>query len=272
MKHEVTVTTGEIRDAWAQIQAGANPFSSRQADSATVLRLPDYRSPKANEWIGASGSEIQRRLEEGFYPDAADMPVPGGSNEIASPMMDLVEEEGDLVISAALAGDDLMRVRWEDFEAKRGLTIRACIGMHAGTNASVLADYYRWILQAIDACERRGIAPDVQLWVGTQNGFSGHGKQDTLRIIIPLVKAGEVIDQVAWRALLAPGAFRSLGFVAFALGADKAERNLNAGMGRPTNKQWAVRMDEDTLEIECPGGDSRFPADRMDAQLAALDI
>jgi hypothetical protein len=269
MDQNATVTTGEIRAAWSEIQEGKNPFTDRQKSSATVRRLPDYRGAVASPWIGASGAEIQDRLQNGYYVDAADVTIPGGAVEIASPAMDLNEEEGNLLVSAVLAGDDFYRVRWDDLPARRGLKIRACIGMAAGASAETIGAYMTWILKVIDAAERSGVAPDVELWIGTKKGFlSGH---DRLTVTIPLVKAGELVDAVAWRAFLTPGAFRSLGFVALALGADKVKRGLNSGMGAPTNRGWAVDYSNEVLAIECPASASSFPADLMDRMLGETE-
>jgi hypothetical protein len=265
MHHDVTVTTGEIRDAWSEIQAGRNPFTSRQAASGTVRKLPTYRGSTVDPFVGASGSEIQDRLQNGYWPEGLEAELPGGAVEIGVPFVDLVEEDGDLILSQALGGEDLMYAQWEPTEAPRGLTIRACIGMHAGVDAKQLGAYMTWILKVIDAAERKGIAPDVELWIGTQNGFVG--SKDRMTVRIPLVKAGELIDAVAWRAFMAPGAFRSLGFVAFALGADKAGQRLNMGMGAPTNKAWKVDFADDVLSIECPGGMQSFPAELLDGML-----
>ena len=266
MKHEVIVTTGEIREAWSAIQTGRNPFSARQKDSATVRKLDRYRGTTVDTFVGASGAEIQNRLQNGYWPEGLEAELPGGAADMGTPLVELVEEDGDLIISQVLGGEDLMYANWEPVERPHGLTIRACIGMHAGVDAKVLADYMGWILKVIDAAERKGIAPDVELWIATKGGFIG--SDDTLKVRIPLVKAGEIIDAVAWRAFMAPGAFRSLGFVAFALGADKTPHKLNSGMGGPTNKDWKVEYTDDTLEIECPGGCNAFPADYLDLLLA----
>jgi hypothetical protein len=180
--------------------------------------------------------------------------------------VELDEETGDLLIDQVLSGEELYRAQWSDTPAPRSLTIRACIGMHAGVDAKIIGAYNEWLLKVIDAAQRRGVAPNVELWIGTKGGYGGHG---TLRARIPLVKAGEIVDATAWRAYLTPGAFRSLGFVALALAADKAGRALNAGMGSPTNKRWSVTLDGDVLEIECPGGASEFPEELLDQMLEA---
>jgi hypothetical protein len=139
--------------------------------------------------------------------------------------------------------------------------------MHAGVEAHVIGAYNEWILKVIDAAQRRGIAPRVELWIGSKNGFTGKGARESLTVRIPLCEPGEVVDVTAWRAYLTPGAFRSLGFVALALGADKTPRYLTAGMGSPTNRQWSVTFEDDVLDIECPGGAVSFPEADLDRML-----
>jgi hypothetical protein len=265
--HDIEVAPGEIRRAWAQIQEGGMPFTDRQKGSATVYRMADYRSADLNHWIGASGPEIQHRLEHGYDVDLKPLDI-GGEAEYAMPQIELDDEVGDLLVDQVLGGEDFYRVQWQESEAPRSLTIRACIGMHAGVEAHVLGAYMEWILKVIDAAQRRGIVPTVELWVGTQRSFSRR-PNESMRVRIPLVDAGEMVDVTSWRAYLTPGAFRSLGFVAIALGADKARRTLTFGMGAPTNKQWAVRFEDNVLDIECPGGANSFPEEEMDRMLEA---
>lgn len=270
--HDVEVTPAEIRQAWATIQRGENPFSPRQAGSGTVNRFPDYRATETNAFIGATGAEIQHRLENGYDVEAKDLSVPGGSEDYVMPQVELDEETGDLLIDQALSGEDLYRVQWEETVSPRSLTIRACIGMHAGTDAEVIGAYNEWLLKVIDAAQRRGVAPSVELWIGTRGGLMRNSDAATLRVCIPLVKSGEMVDATAWRAYLTPGAFRSLGFVALALGADKVGKGLNAGMGGPTNKRWGVTLEGDVLDIECPGGDVTFPEELLDRMLEEAGV
>lgn len=269
---DVEVTPAEIRQAWAAIQRGENPFSPRQKSSGTVERLSDYRTTERSVFIGATGAEIQHRLEHGYPVESKELSVPGGSEEFTMPQVELDDEYGDLLVSEILSGEELYRAQWQDTVAPRSLTIRACIGMHAGVDAKVIGAYNEWLLKVIDAAERRGVTPNVELWIGSKGGIMRAGDNAAMRVRIPLVKAGEIIDATAWRAYLTPGAFRSLGFVALALGADRAERSLNGGMGSPTNKHWGVTLDGDVLDVECPGGASEFPEELLDRMLEQAGV
>lgn len=265
--YDVEVTPREVREAWTAIQEGENPFSGRQKSSATVYRLDDYRGTAVHDWIGASGAQIQDRLDHGYHVEAHDVEV-GGTAEYAMPQILLDEDAGDLLVDQVLGGEDLYLARWDESEAPRSLTIRACIGMHAGVEAHVIGAYNEWILKVIDAAQRRGITPRVELWCGTKGQtFSGQGEGESMTVRIPLCEPGEMVDVTAWRAYLTPGAFRSLGFVALALGADKTPRRLTRGMGAPTNKEWSVSFEDDILNIECPGGAVSFPEAELDRML-----
>jgi hypothetical protein len=195
--------------------------------------VPDYRSTEHNEFIGCAGTDIQHRLEHGYAVESKDLKVTGAAG-YSMPQVELDEEYGDLLVDQVLSGEDLYRCQWQETEAPRSLTIRACIGMHANVDAKVLGAYNEWILKVMDSAQRRGIIPRLELTIGTKNGFAGKGERESMDITIPLVEPGEVNDVTAWRAYLTPGAFRSLGFVALALGADKTPRHLTGGMGSPT--------------------------------------
>jgi hypothetical protein len=264
--YDVEVSPADVREAWRTIQTGGMPFTGRQKNSGTVARFGDYRSADYNQFVGASGPEIQNRLDHGHEVEAKDLNVTGAEG-YSTPMVELDEETGDLLIDQVLSGEDLYRAEWSETEAPRSLTIRACFGMHAGVDAKVLGAYTEWVLKVMDAAMRRGIVPRLELWIAARGGFSGKGEAESMMVRIPLVEPGEMLDVTSWRAFLAPGAFRSLGFVALALGADQTPRYLNHGMGYPLNREWAISFEDDVLEIECPGGADEFPEQLMDELL-----
>lgn len=272
--HDIEITPAEIRQAWGVVMDGSNPLSERQASSIMCTHNMDaWRSGRADQWIGATGAEINDRLKHGYAVEAADVEIGGGQTDFTVPVMVWDEDEGDLCVEAVMAAEDAYRVQWQEEEAPKSLTIRACIGMHAGTLAEVLGAYMTWLLRVIDAAQNKGYTPSVELWIGTQGGFQRYG-EETLRVRIPLVEAGQMIDVDSWRAYLTPGAFRTLGFLAIGLAADrtKGRRRLTRGMGSPTNVKWDVRLEDGVLEIECPGGDVSFPEEHMNEKLEQTGV
>jgi hypothetical protein len=272
--HDIEVTPGDIRRAWGVVMAGQNPLSDRQDQTIMVRHnMNSWRSETVNQWVGVNGAAIDHRLNHGYAVEEADVEIGGGQTEFTVPAMLWDEDEGDLSIDAVMAGEDAYRVMWHEEEAPKSLTIRACIGMHAGTSAEVLADYMTWLLKVIDAAQRKGYAPTVELWVGIRECFSRF-KDETMRVRIPLVEAGQMVDVDSWRAYLTPGAFRTLGFLAIGLAADRAKgtRRLVPGIGYPTNQSWSITLQDGVLDIECPGGAERFPEMSMNEKLEAVGI
>lgn len=268
--HDHIITTSEIRDAWAQIQSGGWPLAATYTKHLRDGQAPRWRAAEPMRWTGCTGAQINDRLQNGYHVDGDAPDLTMGQADLTIPSVELVEEDGDLLIDAALNGDDLYMARWEDFEAKRGLTIRADIAFHCGVQNEVMTPYFEWLLRIVDAAERRGIAPDLELTIQIADCF---GDGATHQIIIPLVKGGEVIDAVAWRAFLSPGAFRTLGFVAFGIMAQRQRQTLTAGMGYPMSSKWTATHADDVLTIGAHGGASKFPEDQMtDAVDSALSI
>jgi hypothetical protein len=267
MQHlEVTVTPTDVRQAWATIREMRNPFSSKQSNTIVVTeRLSTYRGNRHDDFIGASGAQIQDRLEHGFTPDGTITADLTGAEDYVVPAPWLDEEEGDLLIDQALSGEDQYRVQWQDQGSPKSLTIRANIGFSADVNAGELGRYMSWILKVADAARRSGAMPTIELMVTTGGSFAR--SKDRMKVVIPLVQPGEIVDETAWRAYLAPGAFRSLGFVAILLGADKLGRTLTRGLGYPTNREWSVAREGDVLEITCPGSMDHFPESELDRML-----
>lgn len=260
METHIEISPSEIKAAWDVLQKGDNPLPKQ---SALSYSMESWRGEQVNPWTGCSGTQMQKWLAEGYYPeDGAEADLSGfGAAEIETPMIEWDEDEGDLYIEAALGGEDMPYAQWEGFEAKRGMKIRACFDTNCGTKAEPLAEYFAWILRMIDLAEAKGIAPDVELFIYTEGSFNG--KSGRHYINIPVVKAGEIVDAVSWRAYLSKGGFRTLGFVALGLAAEKLSATLTSGLGRAVNEKWDVVVEDGVMTTFCPGHFDSFPADEM---------
>jgi hypothetical protein len=267
---QTTVTPTAIREAWATIQRDGNPFSARQKDSSLVRNLDRYRGHTVSSFVGASGAQIQDRLDHGYTPEGEISADLSGAAEYVVPAPWLDEEEGDLLIDQALGGEDLYRVQWRDQDAPRSLTIRANIGFAGIVDAAELGRYMEWVLKVADAARRTGAVPTIELTITLGAAFVR--SEDHLQINIPLVRPGEVVDEVSWRAYLAPGALRSLGFVAVGLAADKFGRTINPNLGVPSNTSWGVTLEDDVLDITCPRMMDRFEEAELDGLLEAAQL
>lgn len=266
-KNITTITTTEVREAWDKVQAGKFPLTHKQSEGLGHL-VQGWRGDRYDDWNGCSGKQMQTWLHEGYWPEGEDMPNLSGSDvEVSMPFIGFDEDEGDLSIEMALNGEDMYRLHWDAMDSPKGMKIRACFDFNAGVNATIMRDYFAWVLNVIERAEGLGIAPDVELFIETQGSFQGHDSRHDM-IAIPVVKAGELVDTVAWRAYLTKGGFRTLGFLALGLAGDKLGLSLTGSLGRATGHKWDVTLDEDdVLTLHAPGNASSFDKTAMNKAL-----
>ena len=270
--HDVVITPAEIRQAWGTMMNGENPFSSRQRSVGIIEggRFTRYRSSRVDSWIGATGAEILHRLTHGYDVEGEDLDVgPSSDFVMATPMLD--DEQGDLLVDQVLGGEDLYRVQWEDVAAPRSITIRACITFAAISSEKAIGEYLEWLLKLADACQRRGVIPSIELWMGIKGGLVNR-PSESVRIRIPLVEAGEMVDVTSWRAYLTPGAFRSLGIFGVILAGEQLKLSCTPTLGAPTNRRWNVSFADNVLDVECPARAEDFPTELMNEMLENCGI
>lgn len=270
MHFDVTITTEEIRAAWSSIQQGRNPIAKQTALAHYAGPGGVYSSATRNDFIGCSGKEMDRRLTEGYVPEHAPEIDADFGTEVYMPTMDL-DEEGSLVLDAALAGEDFYRVNWMDKPIKRGLTIKAHTAFLAGTEAGPqISKYLDWVLAIVDMAQAQGIPVDLDLIIASEGSFTG--ARNTLDVTIPVFRAGETMDVAAWRAFLSPGSFRSLGFLSMGMAADREGRKMTSGLGCTRRTDWGANYDDEagTLTITvAPMPRGEFPVDMMTTKVQA---
>ena len=267
--HEHTVTVEQLRTAWSTIQKGRNPLSSKQSALGPYVANM-WRGSHVDEFVGCSGEQMNGWLSEGYYvEDSLDLNLSQTDAVVGRRKRRWSDEDGEMVWDRVMDNEEKWMVTREKMPQKRGLKIRACFDFNAGVKATMMAEYFAWILKIIDRAERQGVTPDVELYIETRGSFQGHDTRHDL-IAIPVVKSGELVDTVAWRAFLTKGGFRTLGFLALGLVGDKEGLSLTGGLGSATGAGWGVTMDEDrTLTITAPGNASKFDEADMSAKLEA---
>lgn len=279
MNTEFTMNIHEVKDAWiTAVETGAFPEDVvRPKDVRNIGTLskaesdPDYVNRR---FVGTSSRAIATALREGVKPEhkAKVQAVAFGDQEILTPQIELVEEDGDLLIDQVLGGEDLYYARWDHVPTNSGARLRILWNTLACSDASVMNDYFDWSLSVIDALTARGMAPSVELRSLTKGTMHGKGWTDDkiLSVTYPLAEAGRITDTVAWRAFLSPGAFRTLGFLGYAIIGKREGFRLDSGLGYSIGADFGVTYDptDGILDIVCPASmPDVFPAERMDAML-----
>lgn len=269
-----TITPREIRDGWiALMQGKRRPVAHDHVDE--YGEHPD----RTIKFAGMSGNEISKALAEGFFPDPDEDVIRAsarGMSEVMVPQVFVNEDEGELMIGEVLAGEEEFLAVWSPMPEQRGARIRIDVAAHCGTSSTVIAEYYEWCLHLIAELQRRGNSPSVELVIRNRDLLWERGKErnhDAITdVLIPLVDEGEVIDPITWRAFMTQGAYRTLGFLAMGLVAEREGLVQSGVLGYPVGSEWAVVFDPDEgeLDIISPNGYTEFPAEEMTAKLSAI--
>jgi hypothetical protein len=267
---EFTINHTRVRDAWlTAMDRGQFPFHV-YSDLTTLIREPDWHS----RFVGDSANGIAHALRHGVQPDHNPKLNASafGDQEILVPQIELNEEEGDLLVDQVLGGEDMFYAKWDHVPVNSGARLRILWNTLADSSAACIGAYMDWSLSVIDALTAKGMAPSVELRMLTSHVFPGaQTGAEAADITVKLSEAGRITDSVAWRAFLAPGAFRSLGFLTYAIVADDYGYDLDGGSSMGTDFGVAYDPEEGIVDIMCPARMPRtFPADSMDRMLETV--
>lgn len=268
--HTYTISPGDIRVAWGKLMTSPD---SEVMELANLGQVEEYAQDpgKVIDFAGMSGSAIADALANGYYPEKGDIISADarGFGEVMVPQILVNDEDGELLIGEVIAGEEEYLARWQDQPEQRGVRIRADITFHCGTKAEVIEQFYDWLLAAIEQFQRRGNAPAVELVIHCRDLYDDFSDMDVTDIVIPLVEEGEVIDPITWRAFLTRGAFRTLGFLAIGMVAQREGLTPDSGLGYPLGEEFGVIYDDEDglLEIVTPNGFEEFPEEEMTRSL-----
>lgn len=266
---DIEVTPAEIRAAWTEIQAGRNPL--KRPHTGLTDMYGSWRSTREDPWIGCSGKQMNDWLTFGYWPEGESLPVSPAAAETRMPYPVMDEEEGDLIISDAIGGEDMFYCRWENMVARRGLDIHLCVDFNAGTRATVISEYVDWLLNLVDSILRTGVSPSVTLYQFARGTFQD-APQRYEKIRCPVMRSGESFDPMAWRAFLTRGGFRTLSFLALGIAGDKLGKTVRQSLGMAAGGGWNIIREGDVLDVRCDSNANAFPREHMNELLQKVGI
>lgn len=265
MALEHTVTFHEVTEAWERIaKTGVLPGMPRQAGTTRHMRT--NWSGDAS-WVGTSIERMRDRIENGYV--APGMDVKAGRRTVERSRFKRHEDEGELQIGLALAGDDAPYLRRTKRPHIPG--IQLVIEQHgrASVPVRVLTEYAEWVARLLAGLQAKGFDLQIDVLSRVQRGCR-EGQSIDARIRVK--RFGRRSDLRSWGALFAPGGYRMLGFTARVLACEAHGKTSTPGMGSSFTPRWDLEWDEAsrTLTVRNACESFSFDAAGMDAKLAAL--
>lgn len=258
---EHTLEYSDVAQTYLKLTAGENPLPSQRIAVRTLRQIW-----AEGGWVGATITEMTERINKGWE-------VPGMRINAGAPAQNRLkwsrnDEDGELDVEAALAGEDLIYVKRTPRKRNPGLVLNIDYAARANVNVNVLAQYGAWIAELVAGLQTRGA--DLQISIFSSASWSGVTVKSNVRV----KRFGRKSSLKSWGAVFSPAGYRTLGFTARAMACAAHGVALSETYGASTSKGYGVEFDPKTrtLTISCDPQARSFPRERMAAQLAALKL
>lgn len=254
----------DVARTWrAMVEGSYNPSRQRAALNKIRIDNPDFR--------GASIAQMREWLDHGYQQEGIE--VPTAAYVRPRRKLRFSEEGEDLMVDMALSGHDTPFLQWGKRDRRPGIRIDIELAMRATTPASVLRDYAAWLTKLATGLEASGYEMEVNVVSRCHSLYAGgdKGRADTY---IKVKGANEVSDLNSWSAILSPGGFRMLVFMARVMNCEQNKVTAQPHMGGSFGPDWGLDWDpaDRKLTVRCAASTDRFPAEQMDRALAQIDF
>lgn len=251
---------------WSELREIVKRYMSGENFSLTGTNREKFEShtnPRPT-FHGYTRNQLERWLEKGFYPDAiSGVAIPAPIRE--KRRYQFVEEGEEILVDRVLSGEDNYMGEFTKRVTIPGATIEACITFQSGVSAEIVNAYNTFVCRAISTLENSGVDCEVTLKFSSGNLWNGSGMTETL---VRVKRVNESVDYKSYSPMLSPASYRTFGFLAYVLHAEKRGKQVNHGLGRGHNgKEWKVQYDSDrrVIRFDCPYVPRDFPAGRMES-------
>ena len=161
-----------------KVKSPVEMLKRRNNQKLLAERVGNYAN--ASSFYGPSSSEMKTWI-------ASDFVFPGIEN--ANPDLEPIRnrrklkfsEDGELQVDLALSGFDYPFLEWEKRERKPGMRLDIDISFSSAIQPALIAQYQRWVAQAIMTLEESGYDLEVNLTNTVTNSWMRHpGKEATM--------------------------------------------------------------------------------------------
>jgi hypothetical protein len=258
-----TIAYADLAAAWRALDADVTSMPSRQRPAAA--QIPEF--PKS--FAGCTREEMRGWIDDGYL--AAGMKLKPVTNTRPRRKMRFAEE-GELQVDMALSGHDTPYLTWGKRTRTPGLKLKVELAVRASTPAAVLKDYAEWLAALVAGMQGKGIDLEVDV-VSRAKGVVKDSPQQ-VDVGVRVKRFGRKSDLKSWGAIMSPGGFRHLIFLARIMACEAHGKVASPGFGASFGPAWGVDFDEKarTLTVKCAAVSAEFPREEMDRQLAELRI
>ncbi len=250
----------------------------------SVMKKRQAAAQGNDQWTGASGSEMQDRLDRGYDFPLGNLPELPIDLEGRGPRWKFNDGEGDYLHEEFLAGEADFYVDRIPEESKPGIYVHAEVTFSAGINHSTITAYGKWVGAALAAIQAMGHDVALRITCTVTDLYvqeSGFQHETAVQV----TRFGEKLLARDYAVLFSPGGYRHLLFVAQCIpgeepvvpvGTEPSDYGKklvtpNYGLGHCLfNMDWGVEFDPDQriLHFTCSQtGSGGFPEESMDEML-----
>jgi hypothetical protein len=258
-----TIAYADLAATWRSLDEDPNSLPPRQRLAGAQIRGFD------KSFAGCTREEMRGWIADGYM--AAGMKIKPATNTRPRRKMRFAEE-GELQVDMALSGHDTPYLTWGKRTRTPGLKLKVELAVRGNTPAAVLKDYAEWLSALVAGMQAKGI--DLEIDVVSRAKGVVNGSTQQVDVGVRVKRFGRKSDLKSWGAIMSPGGFRHLIFLARIMACEAHGKVANPNFGGSFGPAWGVRFDEATrtLTVKCAAVSAEFPREEMDRQLGELKI
>jgi len=205
---------------------------------------------RGQKWDGGcSSADTVRYLEKGYNITGYEIEDAGISPLRKKRAMKFSDSEGDYNHDLFISGVDNYYSEMSRRDRTPGVDIKFGIAFVCTQSGDIIVEYEKWMLKSLVDLEASGIDFTLMFQTKLRDPFQDHSLGElTLNIIVK--RENEATDFNEWSALLSPGGFRQIIFLAIILAADRAGKVVHSYLGYPVpNDAYSVDYNYKTEAI-----------------------
>jgi hypothetical protein len=260
---EHTIGYADLAAAWTALDANLTSLPKRQQLAGAQIRGFD------KSFAGCTREDMRGWIDNGYV--ATGMKLKPAVNSRPRRKMRFAEE-GELQVDMALSGHDTPYLTWGKRTRTPGLKLKVELAVRGNTPAAVLKDYAEWLAALVAGMQGKGF--DLEIDVVSRAKGVVNGSTAQVDVGVRVKRFGRKSDLKSWGAIMSPGGFRHLIFLARILACEANGKPASPNFGGSFGPAWGLDFDANTrtLTVKCAAVSAEFPREEMDRQLAELRI